>query len=60
MKNECDIIQDAQDQINASLHEEDIANEQMVDSAIKKDSKLNQFIDKWFREGNQEVSKNEA
>ena len=30
------IIQDAQDQVNASLHEEDIANEQMVDDNIEK------------------------
>ena len=59
MKNDCDIIQDAQDQVNASLHEEDIANEQMVDDNIEKSSRLGKFIDKWFREGNQEIPRKE-
>ena len=57
MKNDCDIIQDAQDQVNAYLHEEDIANDQMVDDNIEKSSRLDKFIDKWVSEGDQEIPK---
>ena len=60
MKNECDIIQDAQDQVNAALHEQDIANEQIVDNAIEDtDGAVISFIRKFSNRKGSDISKKE-
>ena len=58
MKKDCDIIQDAQDQINASFIEEELSNEQAVDEEIhvSSKSKWNKVLSKWLGDGTREVS----
>ena len=61
MKKDCDIIQDAQDQINASFVEEELSNEQAVDDTIYVGSKpkWQKVLNKWLGDGKREVSAKE-
>ena len=60
MKNDCDIIQDAEDQVNAANHEQDIGNEQLVDNAIEDtDNAVLKFIDKFADRKGRDISKKE-
>ena len=61
MKKDCDIIQDAQDQINASFVDEEVSNEQAVDDTIYVGSKpkWQKVLNKWLGDGTREVSAKE-